>query len=166
MMQTQINNLNLLPRRLWPRGCAALLSVAPLTSCPSTLHHPYPTSPWGCLPLLQPLLLPTWGGNCCQAVFKCEMVYVEFIVCAYLFKNSLHPPCCPSFLGDLSPAGWRSAASPLPQPSFHLRWPFDPLPGWGGSGDRRTWCTQSPAPTHGAHGAEPSSEPPGDRCEQ
>lgn len=57
MMQTKINHLNVFSRHLWPRGCAAVLSVAPLASCPSTLPHLYPTSPWGCQPLPRPLLL-------------------------------------------------------------------------------------------------------------
>lgn len=71
----QINHLNVLPRRLWPRGCAAVLSGAPLTSCPSTLRHPYPTSPWGCPPLPRPLLLPTWGRNCLVHLFICEFIW-------------------------------------------------------------------------------------------
>lgn len=65
--------------------------------------------------------------------------------------------------GDLSPAGWRSAAGALAQPSFPLWRPLEPLPDGGGSRNGRTRWAQSAAPAHGTHGAESSTEPSGDR---
>lgn len=109
-------------------------------------------------------LLPTWL-NSLQTVHLSNCEFVLFRVhCLKLFiqicPHALFSSSCP---GDLSPAGWRPAAGPLPQPSVPLRWPLDPLLGRGWSRNRRAWCTQSPAPTHGAYGAESSAEPPGDR---
>lgn len=69
---------------------------------------------------------------------------------------------CPWFPGDFSPAGGGDAAGALPQPAFPHRWTLALLPG-GWSGDRPR-SPQSSAPTHGVDGAEPSAEPPGDRC--
>lgn len=97
--------------------------------------------------------------------FNCEFVYLGWVVCHNLFQVKPSYSLSLSFAGDLGPAGWRSAAGPLPQPSLPLWWPLDPLPGRGGSRNRWTWCAQSAAPTHGAHGAEPGTEPPGDRWE-